>query len=233
MTREIPEGYTVLRTRDVTLVYRNGRTDLLRLAEPGPAPGAPSSRTGRSAIRIIEPDLVVRPLLHGGLFRALTGPRFLSASRSMRELATSAYLASQGIPTPEVLAVRVQRSGLFLSIEVVTRLVPGAVDLLTHLEDHPDDCRELMRRTGGLIRRMHDLGVYHPDLHVKNILLDARAELYVLDLDSARRFPRLPRFLRRMNLRRFARSVNKWHATGRIHVPESWELSFRAGYEDV
>lgn len=233
MRHTLPQGYRLHRTQNTTLVYRGDRPDLLVLAEVKGVPGTPWHASGRAAIHTIEPDLVVRPLMHGGLLRGITGRRFLGASRSLREVKTSLHLASAGVPTPEVLAVRVVRHGLFVSIDVVTRLIPGSTDLLTYLEELRDDSREILRRTGRLIRRMHEAGVYHADLHVKNILMDSRAELYLLDLDNARRYARVPAFMRRMNLRRFARSVEKWKAKGRILVPDTWELSFRAGYEGI
>lgn len=227
----VPEGYTVIRQDRVTLIFRADEPQLARLACMPRLHGRSSGLAGRAEMLIIEPDMVVRPLVHGGLFRAITGWRFLSPSRSLRELRAGLLLESRGIPTPEILAIRITRRGLFLQIEVVTRLIPDSMDLLAYLEGNPDDTRECLRRAGALIRRMHDIGVYHADLHVKNMLIGADSELYVLDLDRAFRFSRMPGFLRRMNLKRFMRSLEKWRRAGRICLPGGWKLSLRAGYE--
>lgn len=229
----IPAGYTIEHRGSLTLVYLSTMPHLLDIAgAPGPL-GRPSQLSGRTKLRIVEPDMVVRPLVHGGLFRHVTGWRFLDAGRTMRELEVSAHLASRGIPTPEILAVRIIRQGWFCRIEVISRLVPDATDLLTYLEDSRDDSREFLRKAGALIRRMHDLGVFHNDLHIKNILLDRSGDLWVLDLDKAWHIGSLPAFMKRLNVRRFIRSAKKWHDKGRITLPDAWELSFRAGYEEM
>jgi len=229
----IPAGYTMDHRAGITLVYLSTMTHLRDIAcTPGPL-GAPSSLSGRTNLRIIAPDMVVRLLMHGGLFRHITGWRFLSADRTLRELEVSSYLASHGIPTPEILAVRIARQGWFLRIEVISRLVPDATDLLTYLQETRDDSREFMRKAGALVRRMHDLGVYHNDLHIKNLLLDVSGDLWILDLDKAWRFESLPEFMKRLNVKRFIRSVKKWHGKGRITLPGAWELCFKAGYEEI
>jgi len=228
----IPAGYTQEHREGFTVIYLSTMPHLRDIVgAPGPL-GAPSRLSGRTTLRIVEPDMVVRPLVHGGLFRHITGGRFLGVGRTMQEIRVSDFLATNGIPTPEILAVRMARAGLFYHIEVVSRLVPDAVDLLTYLEVTRDDSREFMRKAGTLIRRMHDVGVYHNDLHIKNLLLDGYGELWVLDLDKAWLFERLPGFMRRLNVNRFLRSVRKWHGRGRIVLPGAWELSFRAGYEE-
>ncbi|HXK48690.1 MAG TPA: lipopolysaccharide kinase InaA family protein [Deltaproteobacteria bacterium] len=229
----VPAGYAMEHRGNLTLVYRS---DMPRLGETigthGPL-GRPSPLSGRTSLRIIEPDMVVRPVMHGGLFRHVTRWRFLSPARTMRELAVSDYLASHGIPTPEILGARMMKTGWFYRIEVISRLVPEAADLLTYLEGTRDDSRELMRKAGVLVGRMHDLGVYHADLHVKNLLLDSIGDLWILDLDKACRFNRLPGYMKRLNVKRFIGSVKKWQAKGRISLPGAWELSFRAGYEET
>jgi tRNA A-37 threonylcarbamoyl transferase component Bud32 len=224
-------GFATYRKENLTLVYRSGMPQLKDLAGAPGSLGQPSDLMGRARLNIMEPDMVVRPLMHGGLFRHVTGWRFLSAARSMRELDVSIHLASHGVPTPEILAVRMTKKGWFYRIEVVSRLVPDAVDLLTYLESPRDDSRELVGKAGALIRRIHDLGVYHADLHIKNLLLDNDANLWALDMDKAHRFERLPAFMKQLNVKRFISSVKKWQKKGRIILPAAWELSFRSDYE--
>jgi len=129
-------GYTTFRENSTTLIYRSSMPDFKDLAGIKGPLGKRSSLNGRSPIRIIEPDMAVRTLMHGGLFRHITGKNFLSPARTIRELKVSAYLASKAIPTPEILAVRLLKKGPFYHIEVVSRLVPESTDLLTYSK-HP------------------------------------------------------------------------------------------------
>ena len=72
--------------------------------------------------------------MHGGLFRHITGKRFLTPNRTIRELKASAHLISCGILTPEIIAVRLIKEGPFYAIDVISRLISGATDLLMYLE---------------------------------------------------------------------------------------------------
>jgi tRNA A-37 threonylcarbamoyl transferase component Bud32 len=231
MMREMARlGYVDLEIPPYNLLFKGDMKELPGLIGDGPLPGKESPITGRAGIRIIEPDLVVRVLTHGGLLRHITGNRFLTLGRSLREMAISAYLISHKVPTPEIVALRYKRNGFFYTIEVISRLVPGAYDLLTYLEGLPGDALLALMQAGALISRMHGLGVYHFDLHVKNILLDKYKSPWIIDLDNAYRFTHLPMVLKTKNLARFRHSLRKWDGKGRIHLPEGWELAFMEGY---
>jgi len=223
-------GYVTRSEGNLTLIHKPAVSGMWDLARTRGPMGDATTLTGRSPLRFIEPDMVVRTLMHGGLFRHITGRRFLSPGRTVRELEVSSYLASHGIPTPEILAVRLIKNGLFLSIDVVSRFVPGSTDLLLYLEKPHQDAPDLLQKAGTLIRKIHDLGVYHADLHIKNLLLDSEGSLWVLDLDKAYQLGVVPEFMKRMNRKRFVRSVMKWRNTGRISLPDDWEESIGKGY---
>ena len=159
----------------------------------------------------------------------------------------SNYLRENNIRTPEVPAVRFIRSGIFYTIDVITRLVPCSIDLLTWLEKFGLEQKgEVLRfaqnnwqdnlftsvfyETGVLVRKMHELGVWHADLHLKNILLDDQMNPWLLDLDKALHLPVLPEFMRQMNLKRFFRSCRKWTGKGMISLLPDYRTSFLDGY---
>lgn len=223
-------GYAIREVPPYTIIYKRDLPRLRDLVSDQAVLGRQTSVTGRSVIRIIEPDLVVRTLTHGGMLRHMTGSRFLGIGRSLRELRTSAYLISRNILTPEIMAVRYMKKGIFSYIEVVSRMVPGSVDLLTYLEKPSGDGLALLRQTGRLIREVHRTGVYHSDLHVKNILLGNDKAPWIIDLDNAYRFSSLPELLKRRNISRFLHSLRKWEARKRITLPSRWQDAFMDGY---
>ncbi|MRR36693.1 hypothetical protein EG829_18925 [bacterium] len=223
-------GYAIKTVPPYTFIYRETDPDLPARISQSQNPGMESHITGRANIRIIEPDLVVRKLTHGGLLRHVTGSRFLGPGRSLRELSISAYLISRGIPTPEIAALRFSKEGLFYSIDVISRLVPDSVDLLTYMEAGPDDCLLRLSQAGRLISEVHGQGVYHTDLHVKNILLDREKSPWIIDLDNAYRLDSLPEYMKKKNIRRFIHSLKKWGAKGRISLPQGWKQAFLDGY---
>ncbi len=245
-TRTLP-GYRIIKTGDATIIAKEYLPE--NIIPASGQIGRPSSMTGRGNMRMLGDDMIVRELVHGGFFGNITGRRFLGTSRSIRELKISNYLIENGIRTPEIPAVRFVRSGIFYSIDIVTRLVPNSIDLLTWLENfrlgqkgevlrfaqnnwQDNLFTTIFHETGSLVRRMHDLGVWHADLHLKNILLDEHLNPWILDLDKAWRLPVLPGYLRQMNLKRFFRSCRKWTGKGMICLLPDYQLNFMKGYEN-
>ena len=115
-------GYCIGEKGTTTFIYSSSRPELPSLIENAKdAHSTHPDLSGRVQIRIIEPDLVVRTLTHGGILRHITGERFLSPARSLRELEISSYLIANNIPTPEILALVLKRTGFFYHI----RVIPG------------------------------------------------------------------------------------------------------------
>ena len=118
---------------------------------------------------------------------------------------------------------------------LLTREVEAAVDLEAFLYDparlpvvYP---REALADAGRAVRRLHDAGVSHADLHPKNLLVAGRTgEILVLDLDRARAFDGLlPDEERLSNLVRLGRAVEKHRLRG-MRVGRRAALRFLTGY---
>lgn len=224
-------GFSIHKAGAMTLAYKAPLApDMIPL--DGPI-GRPTTLKGRRQIRYLEPGMIVRELVHGGAFARLTGERFLSPARSIREIMVSDHLITGGLPTPAILGLRIVRDGLFQRIVVISRLVPQATDLIAYLATEQGNAPLIMAKAGRLVRRMHDLKVYHADLHLKNFLLDKEGHLWLLDLDKAWRLPGVPQVLRDMNIRRFFRSCRKWQGKGRVLLPPEYRQRFLEGYRST
>ncbi len=223
-------GYEVRKIPPYTVVYHPSLPQLPDLLSGRPVLGTDTGLSGRASIRFMEPGLVVRTLTHGGALRNVFKTRFLTLNRSLQELQSSAYLISQGIPTPEIVGLRFKKNGMFYAMEIISRMIPESVDLLAFLEQFPNGGSAVIRKTGALIRDIHRAQVYHADLHVKNIVLDKEQKPWIIDLDNAYRFIDLPFILRYKNTRRFIHSLKKWDKRGRIRLPRGWKQTFMEGY---
>jgi 3-deoxy-D-manno-octulosonic acid kinase len=128
----------------------------------------------------------------------------------LREIRAAAAAREAGVGVPEplaVLAVRIR--GPFHRLSVVSREIEGAADLLSLAPRlGPRDKRDLLRRVADEMRRLHDAGVYHADLTLKNILV-AGPQVFIIDLDKARVAGGRIRALDVGNLSRLNRSVVK------------------------
>lgn len=185
----------------------------------------------------------VRHYRRGGAVASLLGDRYLALGtpRPVREFRVGRALEELGVPTPRHVGGAVYRTGAWYRGDLVTEYVPGSRDLAGVLFDDdpfPVDPIGAMRAAGALVRLLHDRGVIHRDLNLKNILIaggsgpgsDGEAHALILDLDRASIRSRVGERARRAMLDRFWRSARKWEeATGR--APRgAVEGAFREGY---
>jgi tRNA A-37 threonylcarbamoyl transferase component Bud32 len=180
------------------------------------APGeAGRGRTARISLEQPALRLVLRRLLHGGALAPLLGARFLGPGRPLRELIVTTRLREAGAPVPQAAAVIGHRNlGPLWTLAFATVEEPDAVDALRFLESDPDTARlrAAARAVGEAVRRFHDAGGRHADLHVKNVLIreqGERMEAVVIDLDRARLTPGLTPAERMSQVMRLYRSLRK------------------------
>ncbi len=136
--------------------------------------------------------LHLRPFHHGGLLGGLRGDALLGLGRPLSELRVSARLCAAGAPVARPLLVAGRRrAGPLWRAAVGTLHEEAAVDGAAFLSARPDAARLLRaaRATGMAVRRVHEAGGRHADLHVGNILLRehvGRTEALLVDFDRAR-----------------------------------------------
>lgn len=186
----------------------------------GPAGRAPSvvlALPGRGE------RLLLRAVRHGGWLAPLWGDRILGIGRPSRELDVTHSLRERGAPVPRpVLAAAHRLAGPLQRAAVATVFEEGTIDALHFLSAAPAAERVVSacRAAGRAVRRLHDAGGRHRDLHLGNLLLredDAAAECLVVDLDRARAVASTAPSARMAEIGRLLRSVLKrglWHRVG-------------------
>ena len=162
---------------------------------------------------------VVRDYRHGGLLGKLFGGVFLNGNRPLKELFTSETASQRGVPSAEVIAIAKRRLwGLFYKAKFISKEIDGAVDMVEFLKKSSPEFIQTYKKPVifalvKLIRNMHDAGIYHADLHLKNILLkkDSTGEFtaYIIDLDKSVVLDKLDIQQRIRNLLRLDRSLEK------------------------
>ena len=73
--------------------------------------------------------------------------------------------------------------------------------------------RQIINKLANAVNDMHDVGIYHADLHLKNILVQSDisgcVHVYIIDLDKSKQYEKIS-FQRRMkNIMRLDRSFVK------------------------
>lgn len=160
-----------------------------RLAE-GASGGA-----GRGATAVLRPDgrppLRLKQMRRGGWIAPLWRERYPGRGRPLANFTVPRQAAGRGAPTPVAVGLLTLSGppGLYRAWLALEEVEP-AEDLMQLLrEGRPPDASG-WRALVGAVRRLHDLGVEHPDLNLGNLLLQRRPEEaplgWVLDLDRAR-----------------------------------------------
>jgi 3-deoxy-D-manno-octulosonic acid kinase len=218
----------------------------LRLADPEARENlfARAQRRGRGRAPTVHlsnrHSVVLRRYQLGGLLGKLTGTWLWGPTRALWELEVTVRAERADAPVPHVACVVVWPVvGPIWSALIGTVEIEDGEDLLSWLRRTRErsDRVALARRVGQSIRRLHDTGVEHRDLQLRNILVrsptpDPReAEVVVIDLDGATHhgLHGVPTARRAHNLGRLARSVMKLGLWGHSVGPRE-RAAFLSGY---
>jgi 3-deoxy-D-manno-octulosonic acid kinase len=235
---EPPRGFVRLDRDGAELVLRAGLEDALLAAgvafpERLVAQGDSGLR-GRGALARLELPIgkaVLRLYRRGGLLGKVVRRLSLDPERARSELALHAHAIERGASVAEPLAAITRRAGPGFAHALATREVENARDLERILaETRGKERRRALAAAGEAVRRLHEAGIDHVDLNVKNVLVvgeggrDARPTEggrdahptgptgVVIDLDRGR--AELDEAARRRNLVRLLRSAIKLSVRG-------------------
>lgn len=234
----LPESIRLKVDAREILAYVDGADDAALTVATDPDALPLAGARGRGALRRFEGatgPVFVREYRKGGLLRALRGRRFHGRLRPLDELVLLRRLRAAQVPVPEAIAAVVLPGPLGWRGFLLTREVEAAIDLEAFLFDPARlpvvYVREVLADAGRAVRRLHDAGVAHADLHPKNLLIAGRTgEVLVLDLDRARAADgMLPDEARIGNLVRLGRSIEKHRLRG-MRVGRREALRFLVGY---
>ena len=225
---KFPSGYHLLRERKRAILVLDGYEEHLRhrgLLNPSGLWKHPLSLgrlMGRGEVIIIEGkdgEVAIRKYRHGGLLRRLAGDLFFFGARPFHEVAITEEVKSAGVPTLEILAAIMERGwGGWYRGYLITRYLPTAGDLISFLDQVPAGKRRraVIEKAGETVRKIHQRGIYHADLHLKNFLVEEKKgiKVYLIDFDKSAVFTRLAPSQRMKNLKRLDRSAEKLKRLG-------------------
>ncbi|MBW2056321.1 MAG: hypothetical protein JRJ26_02380 [Deltaproteobacteria bacterium] len=136
-------------------------------------------------------------------------------SRAVTEWRISRFLRHKGILTPRAVAALERRKhGILEESFFVTQALEGASDLLhfckERLRNQNDKKRDVIGVLAETIRKIHDAGLFHRDLHAGNLLLTGGRplSLYLVDLHQARRRRRVSLAERLWNMAQLFNSLD-------------------------
>ena len=176
-------------------------------------------------------SFVVRDYCHGGLFGKILRDIFWNSLRPLRELSICEVAGKSGIKTSEVIAIVKNRVlGPIYKCRLVSKEITGAIDLRELLLNAEKNKlvarkRQIINKTAKAVKEMHGAGIYHADLHLKNILIQSAAgkvDVYIIDLDKSRQYEKISLHQRMRNIMRLDRSVEKMIRNNRVTFDETY-----------
>jgi 3-deoxy-D-manno-octulosonic acid kinase len=191
-----------------------------------------AGRGNTMIVREGQREFVLRRYLRGGLAGQLVRDHYLwmgeNANRAFAEFRLLAKLRELSLPVPLPAAARYRRRGLFYTADLMTVRVPGIRSLSDRLTAGTTDA-SFWQTLGAGIFRFHAAGVFHADLNVSNVQLDARDDLFLLDFDRGKLLPAGP--WQQVNLARFHRSLRKLKRFNpAVHYSQADWNDFLKGY---
>ena len=195
---------------------------------------SPSALGGRGQSRLSEvPGLgrvFVKRYSHGGLFRAITGGKFLCIGRcrSEAEFEMLEHARACGVNAPRPIACIKKGSTIFSTWLVMEELV-GVRSLVQIQAIDGDEVLRAMDKLAEQLAILVKNRIFHVDLHPGNVLVAPSGDLYVVDFDKAVIFSESSQALRDLYLRRWRRAVIK-HKLSPV-LSEMMSLTLRSSHE--
>lgn len=203
------EAFTTIHRGTAHAVVRRDCADVVAAALVDGAGCEPWRAGGRAAVFRFPCGAgyaVVRHYRRGGLAAHVLPPTRFLANRPKQEFDAHRAAEESGLPVPRLLGVVWRTRGPFFSGGIATEAL-DAPTLQDALPNAPAP-EETLAGVGALVRRMHDAGIVHADLQIRNILISASGPV-LLDFDKAR-VGRVPgRIGRARNVYRLRRSLEK------------------------
>jgi 3-deoxy-D-manno-octulosonic acid kinase len=233
---ELPDGYERHDSKDLHYLVREGEHEAVRVmglshlatVRKMLVEGRPS---GRGRVFDVMPrkkqsfqPLVLKQVLHGGLYGRMNRERHTGPGRLLAELSVTEKARDRGVPAPEIAYLSWTRQR-FPSLFLATFRVPGSRDLERALTAEPTGRERnlTLAAAARAVREMHDAGLVHADLNLGNVMVTEFAgdpEGFVLDLDGSWFPAELTETHRAWNLARLLRSLEKSDIAGRVNLRE-------------
>lgn len=193
------------------------------------------SAIGRGITWFVQTNILPAALRHyrrGGIFGKIIKDAYWFSSweqtRPAQEFALLTDLYQANLPVPRPIAARAMRDGSFYRADILVEKIPDTQDLVAVLQSTPLSKKQYIEM-GHLVRRLHDVSVFHSDLNIHNILLDKQGQFWLIDFDKCGK--KRGDDWKQGNLKRLLRSFRKEKQKRNIHwQEEDWQF-LMAGYQ--
>ncbi|MFA5795281.1 MAG: lipopolysaccharide kinase InaA family protein [Candidatus Brocadiia bacterium] len=189
------EAFESIKDDGLFYLIRKGYQDIIKnikTASPGKTvQGRGSYNTFKTGA---DTSAVIRQYKRGGLSSALLPDIFWGNTRAINELNMTEQAIKSNVPAPEILGIITKPVfGPLCQLWIITKEIdaPTLAEAIVSLGE-TDSPEELLSRKTNLfkmvnasIKKLHQAGILHRDLHIRNILVN-RDKAYIIDFDGAK-----------------------------------------------
>ena len=188
---------------------------------------------GRGSVWMIKSDdgkWVLKHYYRGGLYAKISRDRYFwtgfNQTRAVREFHLLQHMHEQGLPCPKPIAVRVNKTGLFYTNDLISQYIKHQTTFAKCLLK-TDSSTVLWTNIGQVIARFHAAGIYHADLNVHNLLIN-NDDVYLIDFDKGEIKSTIKEWPQ-ANLARLKRSIEKESGLSCDHeLKQHWQALIRS-----
>ena len=175
-------------------------------------------------------EYVLRHYRRGGLIGKVLSEQYLytgiEQSRAWREFKLLQHMQKLGLPSPKPSAAMVTKHGFYYQADIISTKIPSAQDLHNFLLKS-DLATSQWQKIGQTIAEFHNHQIYHHDLNIHNIMLDAKHGVWLIDFDKCGIKP--GDNWKKSNMARLKRSFEKEQRLRNIHWKDAnWKILMSA-----
>lgn len=132
-------------------------------------------------------EYVLRHYRRGGLVGKILSDQYLyiglERSRAWQEFKLLQYMITLNLSCPTPIAAMLKKTGLYYQADIISTKIPYAQDLY-HLLLEQSLTADIWQKIGQTIAEFHNHQIYHHDLNIHNIMLDADHKAWLIDFDK-------------------------------------------------
>ena len=167
-------------------------------------------------------EYVLRHYRRGGLIGKVLSDQYLytglEQSRAWQEFKLLQHMQTLDLNCPAPIAAMLSKNGVYYRADIISAKIPEAQDL-HHILLEANLSADMWQKIGQTIAKFHNQQIYHHDLNIHNIMLDAKQEVWLIDFDKCG--IKSGNHWKQSNMSRLKRSFEKEQKLQNIH----WQLS--------
>lgn len=132
-------------------------------------------------------EYVLRHYRRGGLIGKVLSDQYIytgiEQSRPWQEFKLLQHMQTLNLACPTPVAAMVNRSSFYYQGDIISTKIPNAQDLHNVLLEG-ELTADVWQKIGQTIAEFHNQQIYHHDLNIHNIMLDAEHRVWLIDFDK-------------------------------------------------